>query len=339
MTRVLRFRRFGGRAVFVLAALGWAVSAAFGQTDLGGQRVGTASGAFLKIGLDARAAGLGGSYDAVAAGPSAVFYNPAGILNGPASPALTAGAVQWPGDLTISSAALSWSIPSVAGRFAFGLAYLGTSFEETTEYDPTGTGRSTDYSDFLVSGTFAREFTDRLDIGVTAKYFREDLGSNVGGPVVNAILFDAGSIYTLGYRNSRLSVTVSQFGADLTPGGSFDSNVLHTSVAYTGFTPPTQFQLGFSIDPWSSGQSRLTSVSHIVHSADNAEGFRSGLEYWYRELVALRSGYDFQTNAMGFSAGVGFRLSLGGRSGTVDYAYTDGGHLGAIHRIGIGFSI
>jgi threonine dehydratase len=43
------------------------------------EKVGTFDGQFLKIGVGARAEGMGGAFVAVADDPSAVFWNPAGI--------------------------------------------------------------------------------------------------------------------------------------------------------------------------------------------------------------------------------------------------------------------
>jgi hypothetical protein len=110
-------------------------------------------------------------------------------------------------------------------------------------------------------------------------------------------------------------------------------------VAYTAFSPPTQFELGFAIDPWIAGENRLTASAQIQHQADKEETFRGGLEYWLKDAYALRTGYDLASDEMGFSAGLGFKVSLGGRPGTIDYAYTAGGHLEAVHRwsLSLGF--
>ena len=47
---------------------------------LGGQRTGTAMFQFLKIGVGGRAVGMGGSFVAVANDASALYWNPAGIV-------------------------------------------------------------------------------------------------------------------------------------------------------------------------------------------------------------------------------------------------------------------
>lgn len=345
-----RFRRVGARtprsarSSALPALLGALLSALFAvpsvaQTDLGGQRVATSSGTFLKIGLDARGAALGGAYAPLVEGPAAVLVNPAGILFGPAGPALQFGLVQWPADLQIGLATFSMPIPSLGVHVGAGVAWLGTTIDETTEYYPAGTGRTVGYSDLLLAGSLARSFTDKLGIGVSVKYLREDLGGNVGGPVAQGLLVDAGSVYQIGWRNSRLSVTLSDFGSDLNPNAKFQSNVTGGEVSYTAFSPPTRFQLGLAVDPWSRGPHRLTSTTVILHQADNAETLRGGLEYRFRESYALRTGYDFSADEMGLSAGLGLLVRLGGQRGAFDYTWTEGGHLGTVHRLSLGFAL
>jgi hypothetical protein len=247
--------------------------------------------------------------------------------------------VQWPADLQIGLATFSMPIPSLGVHIGAGAAWLGTTLDETTEYYPAGTGRTVGYSDLLLAATLARSFTDKLGIGVTAKFLREDLGSSVDGPVTQGLLLDAGSVYQIGWRNSRLSVTLSDFGTDFNPHAKFQSSVTGSPVAYTAFSPPTRFQLGLAVDPWSRGPHRLTGTTVILHQADNAETLRGGLEYRLRDTYALRTGYDFSADEMGFSAGLGLLVRFGERRGTFDYTWTDGGHLGGVNRFSLGFAL
>lgn len=339
MNSKTHFLRLHACSVLFALAIG-AVSAgsAQAQTDLGGQRVATSSGTFLKIGLDARGAALGGCYNAIVEGPVATFYNPAGLLAGHQGQTLQVALVQWPADLQINAISYSRPFAPIGGRIGFGFAYLGAEMNETTEFYPQGTGRTAGYSDMLATFSMARAFTDKLNIGVTLKYLREDMASNIGGPLIHGYLIDAGTIYFIGYRNSRLAVTLVSFGPDLHPDGRFRSSVRDTDVDYSSFSPPTQFQLAFALDPWNAGPHRLTSTIQVLHQADNAETVRGGFEYWYDRTYALRSGYDFTADDMRFSAGLGVQLMLGDRRGTFDYAFTEGGHLEAVHRWSLGIS-
>ena len=68
------------------------------QFTLGEQRAGTASGTFLRIGLGARATGMGESFVAVANDPSAIYWNPAGLASLQRRE-LAISHVQWPADI------------------------------------------------------------------------------------------------------------------------------------------------------------------------------------------------------------------------------------------------
>jgi hypothetical protein len=52
--------------------------------------------------------------------------------------------------------------------------------------------------------------------------------------------------------------------------------------------------------------------------------------------LALRTGYNFNSDAMKFSAGAGIAADIGGTHGNLDYAFTDGGFLGPINRLTLG---
>lgn len=334
MQRTVRNLRFVAPAL--LLALAFPAAA---QNEIGVQRVATASGTFLKIGLDARGAALGGAYAALVSGPQAAFLNPAGVTTAEARPAGQLAYVRWPAEIDIGSVAFSRPVAGLGGQVALGFAFLSTDFAETTEFYPQGTGRTVSYSDFLASVAFSRLFTDRLAIGVAMKFLREDLGSNVGGPTTSGILFDAGTVYQLGYRNGKIAITLSHFGPDLEPNGSFFSNVTGADVDYTAYSPPTSFHLGFAIDPYLSGPHRLTMVTQVVHPSDQNESLLVGGEYWFQEGYAFRAGYDFSADELAFSAGVGLRVRFSGQDAIVDYAFTEGGHLEAVHRIGLGFGL
>lgn len=318
-------------AAAAIVAGAFIASPATAQTSLGGQRVATSSGTFLKIGVDARGAALGGAYTALVRGPMAPFCNPAGIagLDGAAA---GFGYARWPADIDIF--AFSFARPWGQAGTTFGVMaqYVGTTLDETTEYHPQGTGRSFVYNDLLVGLSGARLFTDRLAIGVTVKAFQEDLGSGIGGPITQGWLIDAGTAYQIGALNGRLAISLTNFGPDLRPDGSFRSHVQGDDVDYASFSPPTSFRIGVSFEPYRRGPHTLTTAGEVVHVSDNQESFRAGLEYDFRNRYYLRAGADPGADAAHFSAGLGVRLPLNGSRLVVDYAYTDGGPLLAIHR-------
>ena len=331
------------RAALALAAAALLASAApaRAQFTLGDQRVGTSSGTFLRIGVGARAQGLGESFVAVANDPSAIFWNPAGLASLQRQEALFSH-VDWPAEIRYEHLAYVLPVRRLGGSVAFQLGMLSTEIDETTEFHPFGTGRSFVYSDLVVGAAYARRWTDKLLVGAGLKYVREDLGADVGGPRTNAVLVDIGSIYYLGLGSVRIATSLSNFGPELKPrdpnrsDGKWISPVTGEQRTYDGFDPPTVFRYGLASEAIENSQQRLTTSLEINQPADDAQVLKTGLEWAWQRRLALRAGYNFNADELNFSAGAGVYASIGETQGTVDYAYTDGGVLGAIHRLSLG---
>ena len=73
--------------------------------QLGGQRRGTTSLEFLKIGMGARAEAMGGAFVSVANDPSAVYWNPAGV-GSMQRKEMQISTTQYPADIRYNSLAL-----------------------------------------------------------------------------------------------------------------------------------------------------------------------------------------------------------------------------------------
>ena len=334
MTSSMTSRRRALVLAFSAASIAAAAGAAHAQFTLGQQRAGTSSGAFLKIGVGARAVSLGESFVAVANDPSAIYWNPAGLAS------LQRQEIQfshadWPADIRYEHG--TWVVPSrrLGGSFAVQFGVLSTELDETSELHPFGTGRSFLYSDMLAGVAYARRWTDKLLVGFGLKYVREDLGSDVGGPVTSAGLVDMGSIYYLGYGSVRIAVSLTNFGPALTPGGNYTSPITGEVRNYDGFDPPIMFRYGVAFEPIENAHQRLTTSLEVAQPADNAQRIKFGAEWTWLHRLALRSGYDFNADEMKFAAGAGLFLGVGQKQGTIDYAFTDGGVLGAINRLSL----
>jgi hypothetical protein len=312
-----------------------AAATAHAQGSLGGQRAGTSSATFLRIGVGARAVAMGEAFVAVANDPSAVYWNPAGLASLQRRE-LSVSHVQWPADVQYEHLTLLLPSHRLGGSIALQLGVLGTNIDETTELQPYGTGRTFSYSDVLAGVAFSRRWTDKLLVGTGIKFVREDLGSQVGGPTTHAFLFDVGSIYYLGLGSVRIATSLTNFGSSLRPSGSYTSPYDGSSAQYDAFDPPLMFRYGVAFEPLENDNQRLTTAFEVSQPADNEQLVKAGAEWLYKGTFALRSGYNFRADALKLSAGAGFTGEFGGLRGAFDYAYTDGGFLGAVHRMSLG---
>jgi hypothetical protein len=308
---------------------------ALAQFSLGGQRAGTASASFLRIGVGARAVGLGESFVAVANDPTAIYWNPAGLASMQRQE-VSLNHVSWPADVNYETVIYVLPVRRLGGSLAFQFGVLSTEIDETTELQPFGTGRSFFYSDAVAGVAYARRWTDKLLVGAGMKVVREDLGKDVGGPTANAFLVDIGSIYYLGYGSVRIATSLSSFGSQMKPSGDFVSPISNEVRTYDGFDPPTVFRYGLAFEPIENASQKLTTSLEINQPADNAQLVKAGLEWTWERRISLRSGYNFNADELKLSAGAGLFATIGAATATIDYAYTDGGNLGAINRLSLG---
>jgi len=317
-----------------LAALAFA-GRANAQVSLGGQREGTSSATFLRIGVGARAVAMGESFVAVANDPSAIYWNPAGLASLQQREVEESHA-EWPASIHYDH--LTMVLPSrrLGGSIGLQFGVLGTTIDETTELAPFGTGRQFDYTDMVFGASYARRWTDKLLVGFGSKFLREDLGSEVGGPTISAVLFDVGSIFYLGLGSIRIATSLTNFGSELKPSGTYVSPYSNEVRQYDGFDPPMTFRYGLAFEPIETSVQRVTTSFEMNQPADNELQAKAGMEWSYRRSFALRTGYNFNADQLKYSAGAGFIATFGTLHGNLDYAYTDGGILGAIQRLTLG---
>ena len=319
--------------LFVIGACLIVAQQACAQTALGDQRVGTSSGSFLRIGIGARPAAMGGAYVAICDDITACAWNPAGLTHIEESQ-LALTHIALPADITYNHACYGLPLDFFEGVVAIQFGSLSTELLETTEYHPFGTGRKFTFNDWIFGVSIARRFTDRFSGGFALKYVREELGVEVGGPVTDAFILDAGTYYEIGPKRMRLAVALMNFGPDMTPSGSFTKRVgVTTSQAlYQGFAPATEFKFGLAFEPVSTP--RLASVVDIelTHPADNMETFRIGGELVFSNTLAIRAGHDMNADELKTSLGIGARIRFGTRRARFDYAATLSDHLGTVHR-------
>jgi hypothetical protein len=320
--------------IFSLALLVLAAPAS-ARMELGALRVATSSGTFLKIGVSPRAEAMGGAWVAIASDATAAWYNPAG-MGLLANRQSSMGYVAWPADIQYVSAAVGLPGGFFGGTWGLTLGNLSTVIDETTEYEPYGTGREFLYSDTVVGLTFAKFLTDKLVLGISGKYVREDLGSSIDLPVVQTWLVDAGTLYHIEWHNTRIGMSIQNFGPEFKPPGEYWNYSEEKYQEYEGFPPPSSFRLGMAWEAFKAWPWLLTHSFELNHPADNRETIHTGVELAYMGgIFALRGGYVFMADEMKLSAGFGTAFMMGSAMAGLDYSFTDGGDLGAIHRWGL----
>ncbi|MDD4858391.1 MAG: PorV/PorQ family protein [Candidatus Krumholzibacteria bacterium] len=286
------------------------------------EKVGTYAAQFLKIAPTARAVGMGSAFTAVANDASALYWNPAGMVEQTRTQ-VTVNTVVWPADLSIYFAGAIFSTPYLPGTFGITARALTMDpQEERTIYMPDGTDRYFDAGDMSFGLSYATYFTDRFSAGITSNFIHMGLADKS----VETIAFDFGLIYRIGIRGMRLGMMVQSLGGEV----DFDDRSSKL---------PTLFKVGLSIDAYRSGANALLATGEFSHPADNKERMNVGMEYSFNQFFMLRGGYNIGYDSQKLAWGVGFNLDTSQTSDIgLDYSWEDLGYLGTSHRFSLNFS-
>ncbi|MFH1143484.1 MAG: PorV/PorQ family protein [Candidatus Eisenbacteria bacterium] len=285
------------------------------------EKVGTIGGQFLKIGVGARAAAMGSAFASVADDASSVYWNPAGVARITRS-VIAINHADWVTDISFSQATYVFDPRYVPGMVALHVRSLYMPEQlVTTVTRPEGTGEKFDCGDIAASMTYARSLTDKFSAGITFNY----LDCSLADQHSQAYAFDFGTLYDTGFQSLRIGMAIQNIGTEM--------KFVERTVKL-----PTMFRVGMSMSLYEDAQFRVLSAADFSHPPDNNERANVGTEVGYKDFLYLRAGYGFGYDAEGLGAGLGFKVPTSLNSeATVDYAFSDMGYLGGIHRISIDF--
>ena len=286
------------------------------------EKVGTYAAQFLKIGTSARAAGMGSAFTAVANDATAMYWNPAGLVEINRTQ-VTLNNVVWPADIDVYFAGAVFTTPYLPGTFGISARALTMDpQEERTIYMPQGTNRFFDAGDMSFGLSYAMYFTDKFSAGVSTHFIHMGLADKS----VETMAFDFGLLYRIGIQGMKLGMMIQSLGGEI----DFDDRSSKL---------PTLFRVGLSMDAYRQGAHALLASGEFSHPSDNKERMNVGMEYAFNQFFFLRSGYNIDYDTQGLAWGVGFRVDTSQTSDLgFDYAWEDLGYLGAAHRVTLNFS-
>ncbi len=330
-------RIIGCCPVILLMFILWQSSGA--QTVSG---VGTTAAPFLKIGVGARALGMGEAYVTQAEDATALFWNPAGIAK-ISRLQLLLNHFNYLADLYYEYGGIAIPIRRV-GTFGAFFSYLGMpDIERTTIMFPEGNGEKVSAYSFAVGLSYARALTERFSIGGSAKYVKESIWHSSS----SGLAFDIGVLYRAFFRNIRIGMAISNFGPDLQMNGrdmlvqhdisdviAGNNKNINAHLDTDQFPLPILFRVGISADIAKDflGMEQYNWIVSMdaVHPSDNYEFINMGMEVSIRNLISLRAGYRqlfLQNSEGGMSFGLGLHLRMLNTDLLLDYANVDYGRL------------
>ena len=288
------------------------------------RKVGTAGAQFLKIGVGARAVGMGETFVAVADDASTIWWNPAGVarITDEGQSRLTLNHSTWPADISHEFFGYAFRYSRLPGAYAFSSTILQMDpIPVRTPYAPQGTGAVFDAGSFNLSMTWAKNLIDRFAFGVSAKYLHLGLEEESA----NGFLVDFGTIYFTDFKTIRIGMAIQSLGPSI-------------KFLEDSFPMPTMFRVGAAMDAYQSDDHNLLLAFEFDHPADNAERMSFGGEYTLAAFapsvtLQVRSGYRFNRDEENMTGGFGVEFPTGSSSFMrVDYAFSAMDVLDDVHK-------
>tara|TARA_B100000575_G_C23141078_1_gene664038 strand:- start:477 stop:1472 length:996 start_codon:yes stop_codon:yes gene_type:complete len=302
-------------------------------------KVGTAAAPFLKLETGIREIGMAGAQAASGIGITSLPYNPAaiGFIE---DKELFFNKTNYLAGIShnVFGYAQRLNSTDVAGIHVF---YLDSGSMARTDYGGEQNGTFNVY-DLAIRASFSKTLTDRLKVGFTAKYFREDIDNMY----LQGFAADIGSNFDTGIYGFVLGMSVTNFGPEVRFKGDglgnydYSQGFVEDYEYDTQFFPlPMTFRLGVknriignnSSSLIKSESSRLDLAFDGIKSIDYTVYGCFGLEYAWNEIAFVRAGTHLEHDTQGASLGLGF--SYNGIK--FDYALVQYGILGSTGQFGI----
>jgi hypothetical protein len=301
---------------------------AFGVVDAMAQQASVFS--FMRYGLSARHAALGGATNALTNDPSTVVLNPA-TLTTVEGTRVSATVLKHVLDINSGLAVYSTELESGATIAATAVFSSYGSFDRADEQG-TRFG-SFGANDVAFGVSYANEIDTMFSYGATVKF----LYSGVADMSSTAVALDAGLLVRFPATRTNIAISASNLGVQLS---TFDG---------TSDRLPVDVRIG--LNHRLRGLPLLVNVS-LKHLADDVPtigdrllNFSVGGELYVGKAIQLRLGYDhasrnttgvpISTQLTGLSGGIGVNVKTIG----IDYALSTFGSAALLHRLSVGIRL
>lgn len=280
---------------------------------------------FLKIGVGARALGMGSAFTAKANDASAMFWNPAGTAN-MREREVALYHTEWVSDVRYD--VLGAVIPVRNGSLGFSAAYLSQG--DLEKRDITGEKQgSFGASDAAATLSYARRFSTKVRGGVNVKYIQQ----SVEDEKASGLATDWGAQMRVS-RKMTVGGAVMNLGRDM----KFLNEKYKLPLTLSGgaaFSPNKT--LTFAAD-----------LRQEVHGARTS--LNMGTEYIAMGRMSLRAGYQAavakgdsdtagsvksESTSVGGMKGLGFGLGLNILGAQMDYAILPKDDFGSTHHLSL----
>ncbi len=298
--------------IFLFSFILPSISVVADNTDIH-ENAGTRAMTFLKIGVGAKAMGMGESQVAATDDLYASYWNPAGLVKLD-KPQLALMHNEWFAEINHEFIGFAFPI----GNNTVGASANFLSFGELQGRDQDGneTEIFRPY-DLAVILSYARGFGNTLAVGINAKYLQEQIADESG----NGYAFDFGGLYSFSEIPLSFGVNAQHVGPRI-------------KYIEDSFPLPFVLRLGTAYRLWKDA---VILTLDFIRPTDNDNSVGAGIGYTLANILQLRTGYKYKFggNDLGAISGLagGFGLTL--KRFQIDYALVPFGDLGLTHRFSL----
>ncbi len=330
------------RAALLAVALLLTSSAAWAQS-----KTGTTIGQAFLIEPSARVAAMGGA-GVTGFNEVAVAYGNPGALGHMDGSGVQFTRMAYLADVSYNYAATALRFGG-ANTLLLSVTYLDSGeMDVRTEEQPLGTGERFSYTSMALGMGYSRRLTDRFAAGAQVSYLRESIWHSS----LDAVSFNFGVLYRLP-MGAYLGASLSNFGTrgqyrgrdlyvdvDRFPEQFGDNPNLPAEFKTDEYPLPILFRVGVGYPVQVSPDNTINLAVDAFQPSDNTNAVSLGAEYAFRDLIALRGGYErlFQEdNEGGLTLGAGLGLGTASYRLSFDYAWANHQRLGDMQRFTLGF--
>ncbi len=310
----------------------------FGQSNIG-----TTGASFLDIGIGARSLSMGGAFTSIANDVTAIYWNPAGIVN-LKRPTAQFFHAPWIADINFNYGAAVVPLGKIG---SVGISMTSVTMNEMkvrTLESQDGTGELFDVSNLALSASYAKRLTDRFSFGLNLKFIQE----KIWHMAAKSFAVDIGSLFITKNKGIRIGMSISNFGSKMRMDGfdtqkdfDIDENIygnndrIDAHLDTQGWPLPLVFRVGMSQDIIDSKIHKLTLAGDAIHPNNTYEYLNLGLEYTFMGIASIRAGQSYlflekdptlseDITGLAFGAGLNYKIPRGPRI-QLDYVIRDFG--------------
>jgi hypothetical protein len=276
-----------------------------------------------------------------------MYWNPAGLARGEDGTEVMFSHMSYLAGISVEFAGVSMRLGSL-GQLGFSVKSLAVGeIAVTTEDQPDGTGQTASPAYLVAGGTFSRQVSDKISVGITGNVIYESM-ERVSA---SGVAFSAGVQYTGlgGIEGLSLGVAVKNVGPQMRYDGTGLIRTADITDASRGLAPlklqsagadlPSTIEIGLGYSMRLGEGNRLNMTSSFQNNNYSEDEYRFGGEYIYEDLLAIRAGASISPQdpgneyIFGPTGGLGVHARIDEIRVSVDYAYRWVRYFSANHVI------